>query len=194
MHPPTPAAALPAADTVQADIHLHLNGQPLKLPHPGDATLLDLLQGPLALRGTRRGCDAGACGACTVLVNGQRVNACLSLALLLDGAQITTIEGLSTGDLHPMQQAFVACDALQCGYCTPGQILSAIGLQGEAGWDPSRSLDDAARAALREGMSGNLCRCGAYPMIEAAIVQVHQRAVDAACPPPLPVGQPGAQP
>ncbi len=145
-----------------------LNGNHLSLPDPGDATLLDLLHGPLALRGTKRGCDAGACGACTVLVDGQRVNACLTLAALIDGAEVTTIEGLSRlsreSGLHPLQQAFVACDALQCGYCTPGQIMSAAGLLAEGG--------AGSPEAIREGMSGNLCRCGAYPMIGMAIAQV----------------------
>jgi xanthine dehydrogenase YagT iron-sulfur-binding subunit len=144
---------------------LRLNGERRSLPDPGDATLLDLLHGPLALRGTKRGCDAGACGACTVLVDGQRVNACLTLAALIDGAEVTTIEGLShDGTLHPLQAAFVACDALQCGYCTPGQIMSAVGLLAEGG--------AGSPEAIREGMSGNLCRCGAYPMIGMAIAQM----------------------
>jgi xanthine dehydrogenase YagT iron-sulfur-binding subunit len=149
----------------QTRLSFTLNGERLTLPDPGDATLLDLLHGPLALRGTKRGCDAGACGACTVLVGGVRVNACLTLAALLDGAEVTTIEGLSRGgELHPLQQAFVACDALQCGYCTPGQIMSAAGLLAEGG--------AGSPEAIREGMSGNLCRCGAYPMIGMAIAHV----------------------
>ncbi len=142
-----------------------LNGCTQEIADPGAATLLDLLHGPLGLKGTKRGCDAGACGACTVLVDGQRVNACLTLAALIDGAEVTTIEGLAPGEgLHPLQQAFVACDALQCGYCTPGQIMSAVGLLAEGGATSPESI--------REGMSGNLCRCGAYPMIGAAIAQV----------------------
>ena len=142
-----------------------LNGSTHEIAAPGALTLLDLLHGPLGLKGTKRGCDAGACGACTVLVDGLRVNACLTLAALIDGAEVTTIEGLArAGDaLHPMQQAFVACDALQCGYCTPGQIMSAVGLLAEGG--------AASPESIREGMSGNLCRCGAYPMIGAAIAQ-----------------------
>jgi xanthine dehydrogenase YagT iron-sulfur-binding subunit len=148
---------------------LTVNGRLQQLAAPGAASLLDLLRGPLNLRGTKRGCDAGACGACTVLVDGQRVNACLTLAALIEGAQVTTVEGLpalaGAGDdgLHPLQQAFIACDALQCGYCTPGQLMSAAGLIAEGG--------AGSAAAIRDGMSGNLCRCGAYPMIEAAIAQ-----------------------
>ncbi|HSW08568.1 (2Fe-2S)-binding protein [Aquabacterium sp.] len=147
---------------------LTINGHSHALADPGAATLLDLLHGPLALRGTKRGCDAGACGACTVLVDGQRVNACLTLAALIDGAQVTTVEGLAAdptqAGLHPLQQAFIDCDALQCGYCTPGQLMSALGLLAEGG--------ASSAAAIAEGMSGNLCRCGAYPMIGAAIARV----------------------
>ena len=119
-------------------------------------TLLDLLRERLDLTGTKKGCDRGQCGACTVLVDGRRINACLALAVSLDGADVLTIEGLADGDrLHPVQAAFIAHDGFQCGFCTPGQIMSAVGLmrEGEAGDDPER---------IREGMSGNLCRCGAY--------------------------------
>lgn len=147
-----------------ASLTLTLNGRRCELPDPGAATLLDLLHGPLALRGTKRGCDAGACGACTVLVDGLRVNACLTLAALIDGASVTTVEGLGGEELHPLQEAFIACDALQCGYCTPGQLMSAAGLLAEGG--------ATSAEAIREGMSGNLCRCGAYPMITAAIAHV----------------------
>lgn len=128
-------------------------------------TLLDLLRERLALPGTKKGCDRGQCGACTVLVDGRRINSCLALAVTLDGAEVTTIEGLATGDaLHPVQAAFVEHDGFQCGYCTPGQIMSAVGLiaEGQAGSDPER---------IREGMSGNLCRCAAYHGITKAVLE-----------------------
>nr|WP_211257377.1 (2Fe-2S)-binding protein [Roseomonas aerilata] len=131
-------------------------------------TLLDLLRERLDLAGTKKGCDRGQCGACTILLNGRRVNACLALAISHDGAEILTIEGLAEGDaLHPVQAAFIEHDALQCGFCTPGQIMSAVGLigEGEAGLDPER---------VREGMSGNLCRCGAYRGITEAVVAATQ--------------------
>jgi xanthine dehydrogenase YagT iron-sulfur-binding subunit len=126
-------------------------------------TLLDLLRERLHLTGTKKGCDRGQCGACTVIVDGQRINSCLSLAVSCDGADVLTIEGVAEGDqLHPLQAAFIAHDGLQCGFCTPGQIMSAIGLiqEGHAGDDPER---------IREGMSGNLCRCGAYAGITEAV-------------------------
>jgi xanthine dehydrogenase YagT iron-sulfur-binding subunit len=128
-------------------------------------TLLDLLRERLDLTGTKKGCDRGQCGACTVLVDGRRINSCLALAVSHDGAAITTIEGVAQGDrLHPVQAAFIAHDALQCGFCTPGQIMSAIGLmsEGQAGDDPER---------IREAMSGNLCRCGAYAGITEAVLE-----------------------
>jgi xanthine dehydrogenase YagT iron-sulfur-binding subunit len=131
-------------------------------------TLLDLLRERLDLTGTKKGCDRGQCGACTVLINGRRINSCLTLAVSLDGARVTTIEGVAQdGRLHPVQEAFIAHDGLQCGYCTPGQIMSAIGLidEGQAGDDPER---------VREGMSGNLCRCGAYRGITEAVLQAQQ--------------------
>jgi xanthine dehydrogenase YagT iron-sulfur-binding subunit len=128
-------------------------------------TLLDLLREHLRLTGTKKGCDRGQCGACTILLDGRRVNSCLALAVSHDGADILTIEGLVRGDaLHPLQQAFIEQDGLQCGFCTPGQIMSALGLirEAQAGDDPER---------VREAMSGNLCRCGAYVGITEAIIQ-----------------------
>ena len=147
-------------------IALTINGAPhrVELDDPR-VTLLDLLRERLHLTGTKKGCDRGQCGACTVLLDGRRVNACLVLAAGQDGAGVLTIEGLASGDgeLHPVQAAFIAHDALQCGFCTPGQVMSAVGLiaEGQAGSDPER---------VREGMSGNLCRCGAYAGITEAVL------------------------
>jgi xanthine dehydrogenase YagT iron-sulfur-binding subunit len=135
-------------------------------------TLLDLLRERLDLTGTKKGCDRGQCGACTVILDGRRINSCLALALSYDGADVLTIEGLTQGGrLHPVQEAFIAHDGLQCGFCTPGQIMSAIGLiqEGQAGNDPER---------VREGMSGNLCRCGAYRGITEAVLNA-QNVLDA---------------
>src|SRR5262245_27972201 len=131
-------------------------------------TLLDLLREGLHLTGTKKGCDRGQCGACTILLDGRRINSCLALAASHDGAEIATIEGIARGDeLHPVQAAFIAHDGFQCGFCTPGQIMSAIGLinEGQAGSDPER---------VREGMSGNLCRCGAYAGITEAVLTVQK--------------------
>ena len=137
-------------------------------------TLLDLLRERLHLTGTKKGCDRGQCGACTVHVDGRRINSCMTLAVSHDGADIVTIEGVARGDqLHPLQAAFIAHDGLQCGFCTPGQIMSAIGLiqEGQAGDDPER---------IREAMSGNLCRCGAYSGITEAVLDVvHQGLAEA---------------
>jgi xanthine dehydrogenase YagT iron-sulfur-binding subunit len=131
-------------------------------------TLLDALRDHLHLTGTKKGCDHGQCGACTVLVNGRRINSCLTLAVMHDGAHVTTIEGLAAnGALHPLQQAFIDHDAFQCGYCTPGQICSAVGLLAEG---KARTADE-----IRELMSGNICRCGTYPNIIAAIQQVMEQ-------------------
>jgi xanthine dehydrogenase YagT iron-sulfur-binding subunit len=136
-------------------------------------TLLDLLRERLHLTGTKKGCDRGQCGACTVLIDGRRINSCLVLAVSHDGAEVVTIEGVARGDqLHPVQAAFIAHDGFQCGFCTPGQIMSAIGLiqEGQAGDDPER---------IREGMSGNLCRCGAYAGITEAVLDA-QKSLDEA--------------
>ena len=154
-------------------ITLTVNGVPhsVELDDPR-VTLLDLLRERLQLTGTKKGCDRGQCGACTVLVDGRRINSCLALAVSHDGAHVVTIEGLAQADrLHPVQEAFIAHDGLQCGFCTPGQIMSAIGLmqEGQAGDDPER---------VREGMSGNLCRCGAYQGITEAVLEA-QRTLDA---------------
>jgi len=148
---------------------LEVNGARKHLEVAPWTTLLDLLRETLGLTGTKKGCDHGQCGACTVLVDGKRINSCLTLAVMKDGAQVTTIEGLASGEvLHPLQQAFVEHDAFQCGYCTPGQICSAVGLIAEG---KAKSLDD-----VRELMSGNICRCGAYPNILAAIDQARRQA------------------
>jgi xanthine dehydrogenase YagT iron-sulfur-binding subunit len=145
--------------------------QTIQLDDPR-VTLLDLLRERLNLTGTKKGCDRGQCGACTIIVNGRRINSCLALAVSHDGSEVLTIEGVAEGTrLHPVQEAFIAHDGLQCGFCTPGQIMSALGLidEGQAGEDPER---------VREGMSGNLCRCGAYQGITEAVLKA-QRAIDA---------------
>lgn len=162
----------PAGGIAACSITLELNGQSRQVDVLPWTTLLDLLREQLALTGTKKGCDHGQCGACTVLLNGRRINSCLTLAIMHDGARLTTIEGLAQGgELHPMQAAFVRHDAFQCGYCTPGQICSAVGMVAEG---HARTRDD-----LREQMSGNLCRCGAYPnilaAIEEAMPQTHDR-------------------
>jgi xanthine dehydrogenase YagT iron-sulfur-binding subunit len=150
-------------------LSLHINGQAttLKIDDPR-VTLLDLLRERLGLTGAKKGCDRGQCGACTVLIDGRRINACLALALSLEGSAVTTIEGLSDGEgLHPLQATFIQHDGFQCGFCTPGQIMSAAGLlaEGHAGTDPER---------IRELMSGNLCRCGAYRGITEAVLEAQQ--------------------
>ena len=157
-----------------------VNGTARTLDVDSRTTLLDALREHLGLIGSKKGCDHGQCGACTVLVNGARINSCLSLLAMHDGDQVTTIEGLGTAEnLHPVQQAFLENDAFQCGYCTPGQICSAVGRLQEAadGW-PSQVMEDVAaivdlsEAEIRERMSGNICRCSAYPQIVAAIRSV----------------------
>jgi xanthine dehydrogenase YagT iron-sulfur-binding subunit len=143
-------------------IKLQVNGKEMVLEVEPRVTLLDALRERLGLTGSKKGCDMGQCGACTVLVDGRRVNSCLMLAVMQQGKRITTIEGLAQGDtLHPMQQAFIEHDGFQCGYCTSGQIMSAVGFSSE----PWGKTD----ADIREGMCGNICRCGAYPHIVAAI-------------------------
>jgi xanthine dehydrogenase YagT iron-sulfur-binding subunit len=150
-------------------VTLKINGKEQRVRVDPRTTLLDCLRERAGLTGTKKGCDHGQCGACTVHVNGRRVNSCLSLALAHDGDEITTIEGIGEpGALHPMQAAFVACDGYQCGYCTSGQIMSAVALLKEP-----CGPDDAD---VKEFMSGNICRCGAYPNIVAAIQQVRQKA------------------
>lgn len=154
-----------------------VNGEARALDLDPRTTLLDTLREHLGLTGSKKGCDHGQCGACTVLVNGVRINACLSLAVMHDGDQVTTIEGVGTPErLHPMQKAFLEEDAFQCGYCTPGQICSALGMlqELEANWPSQETADLTAKitlteAEIRERMSGNICRCSAYPQIVEAI-------------------------
>jgi len=176
----TAVALTPGIATKAADLHLdeeiaavfeklplkmQVNGKPQNLSVEPRSTLLDILREQLDLTGTKKGCDHGQCGACTVHVDGRRVNSCLTLGIMMNGKKITTIEGLAHGDqLHPMQEAFIKHDGLQCGYCTPGQIMSAVACirEGHAG----------SEHEIREYMSGNICRCGAYPNIVNAIQEV----------------------
>ena len=150
-------------------ITLTINGHPQIIPLDDPrVTLLDLLRERLGLTGAKKGCDRGQCGACTVLLDGRRINSCLALAVSCDASTVATIEGLADGEtLHPVQAAFIAHDGLQCGFCTPGQIMSAVGLiaEGQAGDDPER---------VRELMSGNICRCGAYQGITAAVLEASE--------------------
>ena len=181
---PAPGAATaagPAAENL-VKVALKVNGATRNLEIDSRVVLLDALRERLALTGSKKGCDQGQCGACTVLVDGRRVLSCLTLAASADGKEVTTIEGLAKGDrLHPMQAAFIEHDGFQCGYCTPGQICSAVGLLEEARrGDVSHVTEDVtvktARLTddeIRERMSGNICRCGAYPKIVAAIQEVH---------------------
>jgi xanthine dehydrogenase YagT iron-sulfur-binding subunit len=172
--PPTNESA-----SLPVPVELHVNGQPHTLQLDPRTTLLDALREHLVLTGSKKGCDHGQCGACTVLLDGRRINSCLTLAVMHDGQSVTTIEGLAHGDtLHPLQDAFIQHDGFQCGYCTSGQICSAVGMLAESrdGMPSyvSAKLADAAvlsDAEIRERMSGNICRCAAYPNIVAAIKQ-----------------------
>jgi xanthine dehydrogenase YagT iron-sulfur-binding subunit len=161
-----PVVPVAAAAEISA-VKLTINGKTQALQLDSRVTLLDALRERLAMPGTKKGCDHGQCGACTVLVNGKRINSCLTFAAMCEGNDITTIEGLASSDrLHPMQEAFIKHDAFQCGYCTPGQICSAVGLVKEG-----RAKTDEE---IREAMSGNICRCGAYRNIVSAIKEVQQ--------------------
>jgi xanthine dehydrogenase YagT iron-sulfur-binding subunit len=181
---PLPHAAATSPDGTPTErVSLSINGRPFSLDIDARTSLLDLLREHLHLTGTKKGCDHGQCGACTVLVDGERINSCLTLALMHDGQAVTTIEGLAQGDtLHPLQAAFLEHDGFQCGYCTPGQICSAVGMLDEARRGvPSHVTSEIAEfpllsdAEIRERMSGNLCRCSAYPNIVAAIREVAER-------------------
>ena len=174
-------AADPAVENL-VRVVLKVNGATKTLEIDSRVVLLDALRERLNLTGSKKGCDQGQCGACTVLVNGRRVLSCLTLAASVDGKEVTTIEGLAKGgQLHPMQAAFIKYDAFQCGYCTPGQICSAVGLLAEARRgdvshvteDPTATTTRLTDDQIRERMSGNICRCGAYPGIVAAIQEVH---------------------
>lgn len=176
------ATAVPAEpNPVMMRMNLQVNGQAYPLTIDGRTSLLDALRENMNLKGSKKGCDHGQCGACTVLIDGKRINSCLTLAVMHEGQAITTIEGLSSGDaLHPMQIAFIKHDGFQCGYCTPGQICSSVGMLAEAkAGMPSHMTQDLQGAAgvlsdeeIRERMSGNICRCSAYPNIVAAIRDV----------------------
>jgi xanthine dehydrogenase YagT iron-sulfur-binding subunit len=178
--PPAVGETAEAASAPSEHVRLTINGRRYTVDLDPRTTLLDALREHLGLTGSKKGCDQGQCGACTIIVNGQRINSCLALAVMHDGDEITTIEGLADeSTLHPMQAAFVRHDGFQCGYCTPGQICSAVALVAEhkAGW-PSWATADVATppaltdAEIAERMSGNICRCSAYPNIVAAIREV----------------------
>ena len=179
-HAQAPGASAGAAAPPTADVVLKMNGQPRAMTLDTRTTLLDALREHLQLTGSKKGCDHGQCGACTVIVNGRRINSCLTLAAMHDGDEVTTIEGLGAPDsMHPMQAAFVKHDGFQCGYCTPGQVCSAVGTLAEirAGIPSHVSTDlTAAQKAtpeeIKERMSGNICRCGAYANILDAIQEV----------------------
>jgi xanthine dehydrogenase YagT iron-sulfur-binding subunit len=185
VHPDPVLARSPAAPDYP--LSCTVNGAAVNLQVESWVTLLDLLRERLALTGTKKGCDHGQCGACTVLVNGKRINSCLTLAVMQNGRDIVTVEGLAQGEeLHPLQRAFISHDAFQCGYCTPGQLCSAVGMMDEikaeqqgapvpagAGTNAAAVANKAGnRAQVRELMSGNICRCGAYPQIVNAVCAV----------------------
>jgi xanthine dehydrogenase YagT iron-sulfur-binding subunit len=168
-------------EVASSRITLNVNGKPYDIELDLRTSLLDLLREHLHLTGTKKGCDHGQCGACTVLLNGRRINSCLTLAVMHDGDEVVTVEGLGTPDgLHPLQAAFIDRDAFQCGYCTPGQLCSAVGMisEAKAGWPSHVTTDVESRqiplsdVEIRERMSGNICRCAAYPNIVAAIRDV----------------------
>ena len=181
--PPAVGETAEAASAPSEHVRLTINGRPYTVDLDPRTTLLDALREHFALTGSKKGCDQGQCGACTIIVNGQRINSCLALAVMHDGDEITTIEGLAEeGAPHSMQAAFVRHDGLQCGYCTPGQICSAVAVLSEhrAGWPSYVTADVATAPALTdaeiaERMSGNICRCSAYPNIVAAIREVAER-------------------
>jgi xanthine dehydrogenase YagT iron-sulfur-binding subunit len=179
--PTNPGSCAPAAFAEPVPVVLRVNGQRHELSLEPRVTLLDALRESIGLTGTKKGCDHGQCGACTVLADGRRINACLTLAIMHEGEDITTVEGLARdGRLSPLQAAFISCDALQCGYCTPGQLCSATALLAElragdasaASADVRRPQHAASDGEIRERLSGNLCRCGAYPNILAAVRSV----------------------
>lgn len=180
----TPTTAPQRSSAGNVNVTLRVNGKQYPLQIEPRVTLLDALRDRIGLTGTKKGCDRGQCGACTVLVNGNRVNSCLSLAIMYDDAEITTVEGLARGnELHPVQAAFIKHDGFQCGYCTPGQVCSAVGAIAEAKAGTASAVTADVRkqgqveltdAEISERMSGNICRCGAYPGIVAAVQEASQ--------------------
>ena len=181
--PPPAAHASPSTSLPSSKVTLQVNGTAHALELDNRTTLLDALREHLHLTGTKKGCDHGQCGACTVMVDGRRINSCLTLAVMHEGSHVTTVEGLGTPErLHPMQTAFVKHDGYQCGYCTPGQICSAVGMLDEIQRGVPSAVGDLAAAPqangaeIRERMSGNICRCSAYPNIVAAIMDAQGRA------------------
>ncbi|HEV7613881.1 MAG TPA: 2Fe-2S iron-sulfur cluster-binding protein [Steroidobacteraceae bacterium] len=171
-----PTAVSSHARVTTVSVALKVNQSVHELALEPRVTLLDALRDHLGLTGTKKGCDRGQCGACTVLANGRRINSCLALAVMYANADIVTVEGLAGGaELHPMQSAFLHHDAFQCGFCTPGQLCSALGFLEEHRNGPD-SAEPLSESTIREGMSGNLCRCGAYPNIVAAIREIAGRA------------------